>query len=517
MDFRFNNQRYSGKEYKKTREDSILDFQYRIFDLIGLSDTPILEKVNFVNIIISNLEEFITTRLQEVHDDRLDNILERIEDLYMKTGMALKEMNEEYHINEIYEDEDFSKRLYHKDMQYVYSGENDVQSNLEMSEITFLKNTSKEFTTLYSGAIPPDDYSVYKIRVPKEIIISDEYTNEYKKKFRNEIFDRSVKYEPISDYYSQLLKEDILIHNPYESYQYVTDFIDQMCKHPEIEIIFITLYRNSKESVIIESLLEARRRDKEVYAYVEPTARGNEQSNLNNICRLKEAGVSVRTNYFNYKVHSKVFCAIDKNNRKFMHIGTGNYNENTAQYYTDTHLMTTNPRITNELLKVLMSLFKKTIYKTSYNNLSVYTSPLNLRPSLNMLIESEIRKHENGRIWIKCNNLYDENIIDKLYQAASAGVDVKIICRTVCGINPKKNLEIRSKVGQYLEHDRIYIFGSRAFISSADLLTRNISKRVEILCEVIQPNKIKLFKIFRDVWNSKNIHQLQENGEWELV
>lgn len=507
MDFKFSTRKDPNKNYKKTREDSILDFQYRIFDLVTLDDIPIMEKINFIKIINSNLEEFITVRLQEVSNSRVNDIIYRIEDLYMKLGASLKELNEIYKIDELYEDTPLSKKIIHKDICKIYSGEN-FQSNIELNKMASI---------LYSE-IPPKDQSVYKIRVPKEIILIKEYEKLYKEKFKDETFDRTVSYEKIDNYYNELLRRDIIIRNPYDSYQYVTDFIDQMCTNKNIKTIFITLYRTSENSVIIKSLLKAITLGKRVYVYVEPFARGNEQSNLENVNILRKAGAFVRTNYFNYKIHSKIFCAIDINNKKFVHIGTGNYNEDTAKFYTDTHLLTTNNVITNEALYIILSIFEKDVYKNINNGSYIYASPTNLRSSLIYLIEKEILKKENGKIYIKCNNLYDENIIDKLYQASAAGVDVKIICRTVCGILPKKNIEIRSKVGQYLEHDRIYIFGDDVFISSADLYTRNISKRVEILCGILQPNnKERLFQIFDNVWNSKHIHQLQRNGEWKLM
>ena len=168
-----------------------------------------------------------------------------------------------------------------------------------------------------------------------------------------------------------------------------------------------------------------------------------------------------------------------------------------------------------------MAAFRREIYRTHTSKLHLYSSPLNFRSTITELINEERKKGRNGQIRIKCNSLCDYEVIDKLYNAAKAGVDVQIISRTGCSISVTDNIKVRSKVGRYLEHDRFYIFGKddncKVYISSADLLLRNLNKRLEILCEIIDvDNKKKVIQTFTEIWNSKHIHILQENGRWRM-
>jgi polyphosphate kinase len=215
-------------------------------------------------------------------------------------------------------------------------------------------------------------------------------------------------------------------------------------------------------------------------------------------------------------VHGKIFCAITKDGIIYSHIGTGNYNEDTAKIYTDFHLLTANPRITTEVFQIFKCLFERKMYIPRSKESTLYVSPGNFRDAIFHLIEDEMKKHSNGKIMLKCNSLCDGEVIDKLYSAAEAGVQIKIICRTGCSIMAHQNISIRSKVGRFLEHDREYIFGDRVFISSADLLLRNISKRVETLCEIkdIALSK-RIINNFDRIWNDKSIYSLLENGRWD--
>ena len=498
------------------REKSILDFQLRVFDLISLDTTPIMEKINFIKIISSNLEEFITTRLVDIHKDyEMKHMIRTIELIYRKLGDAIIEMNEVFGIKKIESDCDFYKKLNHVSFKPIYSEENDYQTSSEL--IDYVQDNPSSLSSifiLYSGGeIPHDSRIIYAIKVPKEIIQLDEYIEKYKQMYGNEVFSKKNDFHPIKNYRQYLAYNDLLIRNPYESYQYVTDFIHEMCIKPEIRSIFITLYRTAKESKIVKSLIEARKLGKSVHVYVELTARGDEYNNLKTVKILRENGIYVKTNYFNYKVHSKLFLAIDNKFKKYAHIGTGNYNENTAKMYTDFHLITADDKITNEVSRILVSLFEKQIYHKDIQTDFVYSAPINFRSTINSLIRRETEKGNEGKIWIKCNNLCDMNVINLLYKAADSGVDVKIICRTGCSISPRKNLEVKSKVGQYLEHDRFYIFGEEAFISSADLLFRNISKRLEILCKI---NSDRIPETFKEIWNSPSIHKLESDGLWKL-
>ena len=500
----------SQKKKKITKEDSIINFQNRICDLIVLEDTPLVEKIKFIKIILSNLDEFLSVRLQN-SEDLSDNI-DEISELYCRLGLILSDINSVYQIKEL-KSEISSKKIYMNDISFIYTGENDIQSYVDLSEV--LDTQESSHITLYSEGY--DSTALYNIQVEKCLFEIDNYLKIYKEKYPHEIYHQEISMIPHMDYYDLIQNHDILIRVPYESYHSVTEFIDQMCTHKQIHTVFITLYRTASHSVIIDSLLKAKRLNKNVFVYVEPTARGNEKDNLETIIKLREAGIIVNSNYFNYKVHSKVFCAIDKEGHKYVHIGTGNYNENTANHYTDCHLLTCNEEIGNEITRVILSIFQKTVYLNRNIKSPIHNSPVSLRSQILEMIRFEEEKGVHGRIWIKCNNLYDDDVINALYKASDNGVDVRIICRTRCGIVYPSNLEVRSKVGQYLEHERIYIFGEKCYISSADLLVRNISKRVEILCQVPKQIELKIETIFLSVWNSDHIHRLTEDGRWEVT
>lgn len=528
MDFKYvenSENLFKNKHYLKSRDLSILEFNMRLFDMVGLESTPFMERINFLKIINSNLEEFISVRLPRVKAKEIELIIHTIEELYYNMGIILNSITSEMKLNTESKG-DMYKKISNKDIKYIYAGESDTEVKSDINDLVFLKNNNKTFTVLYSGTdndvLNNENDIEYIIHVPKSVLLIEKYDELLKKQFGNQpglVYPKNKTELLNISYYNELQQRDILIRNPYESYDNVCEFIDQMCTHPNIHTIFITLYRTAEDSKIVKSLIKGRRLNKNICVFIEPTARDNEKSNIDNIKRLKQEGIHVRCNYFNYKVHGKMFCAIDKDFNKFVHVGTGNYNEVTGKFYTDFHLMTSDERITNEVLQILLSLFEKKIYKpTHFESLSLFSSPLSFRKQIYKLIDDEKEKGECGRIWIKCNNMCDCSMIDKLYSAAEAGVQIYIICRTGCSIYPHENIHVRSKVGQYLEHDRFYIFGNKVYISSADLLLRNISKRVEILCEILdRHNKIKIEKCFSEIWRSENIHELQFDGKWELV
>lgn len=522
MDFKIVNSHDSvlkTKHYYKDRNFSILEFQMRILDMAKISEIPIMERINFIKIVSSNLEEFISIRLPDVDEHLAPIILHTIEYLYNEAGFIIQEINEIHKIN--FEINDCYKKISNQNFQFIYSGEDDKIIENEMRDIIEIKNNNISFNILYCGNIDLEFENMdYAIHVPKEILLLDNYILYYKSRYdsdTNAHFDNIITEKVNYNYYDELLKRDIIIRTPYETYDHVLDFIDQMCNNKNIESIFISLYRTAEESRIINSLLNAKKSGKNVFVYMETTARGNEYDNLRKIRIMRNAGIHVNSCYMNYKVHCKLFCAIDKNFNKFVHIGTGNYNEKTENIYTDVHLLTTNDSTSDTALNILMSLFTKRLYKNTEIDNNIFSSPLNFRNTFYNLIKEETKKGENGKIFIKCNNLCDFGIIDKLYIAAKSGVKIKILCRTGCSIFPKENIEIRSKVGQYLEHDRVYIFGNQVYISSADLLLRNISKRVEILCKIVDENCNNKINTFMDqIWNSNYIHEMQPTGKWEL-
>lgn len=316
------------------------------------------------------------------------------------------------------------------------------------------------------------------------------------------------------DYYNTLLNNDVVVYNPYTSYNEVSDFISQMCIDERIDSVFITLYRTASESRIIDSLIKARKLNKNVYVYIEPTARGNEEANLKLIKKLSDADINLVCSYFGYKVHSKLFLAVDNRGKIFTHIGTGNYNEKTSKIYTDIHLLTSNHNIGKTALSLFKSIFAKSdgpgglcSEDSKCYNKELYIAPFTMRCQINALIDREIKKGSAGKIRMKCNSLCDAQIIQRLYEASYSGVDVKLLIRTSIGLIPANdNIEIRSKVGRFLEHDRIYIFGDDVYIGSADILLRNLDKRVELMCHISDTNASDYIKkIFYINWNTEKI------------
>lgn len=505
------------RNYFKDRDLSIIEFQMRLLDLAKYEDTPMMEKLNFLKIIISNLEEFISVRFQELNDAEVNAMIGTLESLYSEIAEVIRAINKVfgYHddVDEVY------TIIKNQDIKFIYSGESDSSIENEMNHVESDK-TKKCDVALYYGSDEHNISADFVINVPKEILLINKNIDFYKESLtgcKNLNYpDDLIQYQKY-DYYNELQERDMLFRVPYESYQMILDFIDQMCTNENITTVFISLYRTANDSKIIQSLIKARKLGKRVFVYIEPTARGNETRNIENIQLLRDNDINIQSSFFNYKVHSKIFCAIDKNYRKFIHIGTGNYNEDTSKFYTDTHLLSSNQISTTNVLEIFISLFTKNQNINFDDNFYIYSSPLNFRKKFNELIETEISKGENGRIFIKCNNLCDCEIIDKLYVAAKAGVQIKIICRTGCSIHVVDNIEIRSKVGKYLEHDRIYMFGDHVFISSADLLLRNLSKRVETLCEIKNENcKRKLCNLMNELFNDPLIHHMTKDGKWEL-
>lgn len=323
--------------------------------------------------------------------------------------------------------------------------------------------------------------------------------------------------------FSELEDRDILLHHPYDSYDTVLKFIDHAADDRNVLAIKMTLYRvSSIDSPIINSLIRAVQNGKQVSVLVEIKARFNESMNIDIVNRLKYAGVNVILGEEYLKTHCK-FCIVvrreDSGVRIYSHIATGNYNEKTAKIYTDLSYFTARQKIGYDLVNVfnILSGLSDPDGKLS----KVYYAPINLRSKLVKLIDKEIsmaKKGKDSEIIIKVNSISDEAMVEKLYEASDAGVEITIICRGVCSIVPRKHLRIKSVVGRFLEHSRIYYFqngGDDAWlISSADLLTRNLDKRVEILVALDNKRIVKKLStimeaLIRDEYNS---YAMDEHG-----
>ena len=323
---------------------------------------------------------------------------------------------------------------------------------------------------------------------------------------RNDLLYKKKKPLNIRDFHieanllMQISKKDFLMYTPYHSFSYLVAFLRQSAIDPNVRSIKITLYRLSKNSNVISSLINAAKNGKKVLVQIELQARFDEENNIRIAEMLKLAGVELIFGVKGLKVHSKI-CLIERienNNKKFYgFISTGNFNESTAEVYTDYTLFTSNQGILKDVSKVFE--FLKVNYKIQkYKHLIVsphYTSSL-----LFSLIDKEIENSINGKkseIILKLNSLTSNRFVNKLYEASNAGVKIKLIIRGICCLIPNlknlsENIEVISIVDKYLEHPRVYVFENdgdkKVYISSADLMTRNLDNRVEVACPIYQEN-----------------------------
>ena len=296
--------------------------------------------------------------------------------------------------------------------------------------------------------------------------------------------------------YQLSLERDIFFHHPYESFEPIVDFIRQAADDPNTIAIKQTLYRVSKDSPIINSLKEAAENGKQVTVLVELKARFDEENNVHWARMLEDAGCHVIYGMTHLKTHSKIALVVKRINNEltsFVHLGTGNYNDKTAKLYTDMGIITTNKDIAEDAINFFNYLSGYST-KPEYNKLIV--APYDIRDVFIDRIDKEIRSHlqqGNGKIMMKMNSLTDKTIIEKLFEASQAGVKIQLIIRGICCLKPgipgiSENIEVVSIVGRLLEHSRIYYFHNNSeahiYLSSADVMTRNMIKRVEILFPV---------------------------------
>lgn len=323
----------------------------------------------------------------------------------------------------------------------------------------------------------------------------------------------------------QIRKKDILLFYPYESMNPFLRLIKEASTDPNVMTIKITIYRLAKKARLVEYLCAAAENGKEVTVLIELRARFDEQNNIDWSERMEEAGCRVIYGMEGYKVHSKI-CLITYRNRNdiqyITQIGTGNYNEKTAGMYTDLSLMTADQAIGRDAAEFFKNMSIGNLSGT-YEHLIV--SPTSLKQNVLRLIDEEIEKGENGRIVMKMNSLTDVDFIDKISQASRAGVKVDLIVRGICCILPgvpgyTENIRVMSIVGRYLEHPRIFCFGTgveqKIYIGSADMMTRNTEKRVEVACPILDKDIKNQINHYMRVMLSDNVKArvLQSDGTY---
>jgi polyphosphate kinase len=301
------------------------------------------------------------------------------------------------------------------------------------------------------------------------------------------------------DLFRVLREDQLLVHHPYDSFEHTVEaFIAQAAEDPAVLAIKQTLYRTSGPvSPIIRSLTRAAEAGKQVVAMVELTARFDEQNNINWAEVLEDAGVHVVYGTVGLKTHAKVTLVVREESggiRRYCHIGTGNYNRDTARVYEDLGLLTSDPALGADVGELFNSL---TGYSRQARYRKLLVAPDSMRPAVLRLIRRETERGEAGRIVIKVNNLVDPEMIGALCLASQAGVQIDLIVRSICCLRPgvpglTENIRVRSLVGRYLEHSRILRFGrdgkdSDYYISSADLMPRNLDRRVEAAVPIRAP------------------------------
>jgi len=396
-------------------------------------------------------------------------------------------------------------------------------------EILKTRNQSvKEFLAEKLGLT---EQAIYEISGPLDVTCFFKFIkllNEPKWEFEPFVPQKPLELPKMDNLFDRIREHDILLHHPYESFEAVIKLVSDAANDPNVLAIKQTLYRVSGNSPIVAALARAAENGKQVTVLVELKARFDEENNIIWARRLEKAGCHVIYGLVGLKTHAKIILIVRKEPdgiKRYVHLGTGNYNDNTAKLYTDIGLMTANDQFGTDA-SAFFNLLSGYSDPPVWNKMVM--APLGLRQKLYELIANEItqvKKGREGHIVAKMNSLIDKEIIKKLYEASMGGVKIELIVRGICGLKPglagiSENITVRSIVGRQLEHSRIFYFANggseQVYLSSADWMPRNLNERVELFFPVESARHIKRIKGILELVLRDNVgaHIMQSNGSY---